>query len=233
MQVEEKSTVAILREWLGRGIFTPGKLKKLAQNLRVRPAYYPIWTFDASYNAKWGAKVEVRENKWEWREGESILFFDDILVPGSQQLTVEDLRRVAPFDFKQQVAFHEAFLAGWPAILYDQSLADASIAARGEMARQAREMLEDRVLVGQNKKEFRVTPKGLSDQSYRQILVPLWVGHYTYDGKAYRVLINGQTGKAGGEKPKDPFKLGLAVALILLLLGLGIAGAWLLLAALG
>lgn len=213
IRIEEKQTHALVGQWMGKGLFTPGDLKRQAEALRLRPAYYPAWTFDATYNAKWSATVTSSDGKrTDRKEGEEFLFFDDILVPGSKQLTIADLQTVAPFDFKQLVEFKEEFLVGWPALLYDQSLADASLTARAEMTRRAREIMEERVLIGQDKSDFQIIPKGLSDQSYRQFLLPLWVGHYTYKGKVYPVFINGQTGKAGGQKPTDSIMVGVAIA---------------------
>jgi hypothetical protein len=41
--------------------------------------------------------------------------------------------------------------------------------------------------------------------TFKHVLLPLWVGTYRYRGRQYPVLINGQTGKVSGEKPRDAF----------------------------
>ncbi|HJS29119.1 MAG TPA: hypothetical protein VJ768_05835, partial [Anaerolineales bacterium] len=38
------------------------------------------------------------------------------------------------------------------------------------------------------------------------MLLPLWVGTYRYKGTDYPFIINGQTGKVAGAKPKDDLK---------------------------
>lgn len=217
MKVEQEEAYQQARRWLKGGLFAPGDLARKASNIKLRAVYYPAWTFDATYATRWRAMVEVGPKdieRWEPRDGEIIQFFDDVLVPGTKQIDPEELQTIEPFDLKQQVEFQEEFLVGWTALLYDQSLADASIAARGVMTRRARDDIEDKAMLMYNDyKEFTLLPQGLIDPTYRQLLLPLWVGQYEYQDKSYTLLVNGQTGKAGGIKPKDPAKVTLAVVL--------------------
>jgi len=48
------------------------------------------------------------------------------------------------------------------------------------------------------------------------VFLPLWVGTYLYRGGEYPLLVNGQTGKVGGKKPHDPFKVWMVVVLAFL-----------------
>src|SRR5690606_26637730 len=62
-----------------------------------------------------------------------------------------------------------------------------------------------------------------SDESWRYILLPIYVAAYRYGERTYQVLINGQTGRLSGQRPVDWRKVGLAVAGVLspgVLLGL-------------
>lgn len=217
MQVDDEDAYRHARRWLKGGLLAPGDLARKANNLKLRAVYYPAWTFDATFCVRWRAMVEVGAGdieRWEPRDGELFQFFDDVLVPGTKQIKPEELQTVEPFDLKQQVEFREEFLVGWTALLYDQSLADASIAARGVMMEKARNDLEDKAMLMYNEyKDFTLLPQGLIDPTYRQLMLPLWVGRYDYEDKSYTVLVNGQTGKAGGIKPKDPTKVTLLVIL--------------------
>ena len=52
--------------------------------------------------------------------------------------------------------------------------------------------------------------------TFKLVLLPLWVGVYSYQGKQYRVWINGQTGKVSGSRPRNYFKLlGVAIGAML------------------
>ena len=50
-----------------------------------------------------------------------------------------------------------------------------------------------------------------SGLTFKQILAPLWLVAYTYQGKAYQVVVNGVTGKVSGRRPWSWFKIALAV----------------------
>ena len=43
---------------------------------------------------------------------------------------------------------------------------------------------------------------------------------YTYKGKHYRVLINGQSGRVEGDYPKSPVRIGAIVLLVLIIVAL-------------
>jgi hypothetical protein len=58
------------------------------------------------------------------------------------------------------------------------------------------------------------------DETYKHVLFPVYSTAYTYKGKQYHVLINGQSGRVEGDYPKSPAKLAAIVAGILLLLAL-------------
>ena len=40
-----------------------------------------------------------------------------------------------------------------------------------------------------------------SDETFKHILLPIWMAAYKYGGKSYRFLVNGQTGEVQGERP--------------------------------
>ena len=55
-----------------------------------------------------------------------------------------------------------------------------------------------------------------SNQTYKHILLPLWVCSYLYKSKRYHFLVNGQTGKIYGKKPVSALKVTLVVLLVIL-----------------
>ncbi|MCH7650328.1 MAG: hypothetical protein IIA63_04105 [Nitrospinae bacterium] len=69
-----------------------------------------------------------------------------------------------------------------------------------------------KVGAGKQIRNFRLSMGDFSSQTYKHILLPLWVGIYHHKDREFHVLINGQTGKIGGRKPIDRLKVGLLVA---------------------
>lgn len=64
--------------------------------------------------------------------------------------------------------------------------------------------------------------------TYKHALLPLWVGIYHYKGEEFYVLVNGQTGKVGGKKPKDTLKvIGVLGIMLVLLVLIALGLSWL------
>jgi hypothetical protein len=56
-----------------------------------------------------------------------------------------------------------------------------------------------------------------SKQTFKHILVPVWLLSYHYGAKAFQVVLNGITGRINGEYPKSWIKITLAVIGVLIL----------------
>ena len=222
---------ADLGQWLKQGFFIPDDLAQVARDRRLQPVYVPFWSFNATLNARWKAKVAVgsgRDRRWEWRTGERIFFHTHYLQPGTRSLPARLLREAAAFDMEKLVEYQPAFLAGWPAGSYDVSLAQASLEAREGMLHEARRQLQFKAAPGHDISELSVNGGDFTGQSFQLVLLPLWVGAYQYRQRAYRVLVNGQTGKVAGERPTDWVKGALLAAAGVIVVGVPLVG-WLLL----
>ena len=58
-----------------------------------------------------------------------------------------------------------------------------------------------------------------SGQTFKHVLVPVWLLTYQYGRKTYQVVINGYTGATAGKYPKSWVKILIAVLLVLLAAG--------------
>lgn len=58
------------------------------------------------------------------------------------------------------------------------------------------------------------------EETYKHVLLPIYSTAYTYKGRHYRVLINGQSGRVEGDYPKSPVRIGAIVLLALFILAL-------------
>jgi DNA-directed RNA polymerase subunit RPC12/RpoP len=208
-QFDEQKAARYVREWLGRGWFIPDDLRKLAISSALRPAYYPFWTFDGTLELGWSCEVNEgsgRSESWVTRSGVEFEMFDDVLVPGLRSLSRLEASMLESFELKKVVEFKPEHIAGWTALTYDIPLADASLTAREKVARMLRQQLANRVELGSQKRNLQSGATNWSGLTYKHILLPLWVGTYSYKNRRYRVLINGQTGRVSGVKPNDPLK---------------------------
>ena len=47
---------------------------------------------------------------------------------------------------------------------------------------------------------------GVVVDSFKLVLLPVWVASYRYGGKEYPVVVNGQTGTVHGQRPQSGLK---------------------------
>jgi hypothetical protein len=55
-----------------------------------------------------------------------------------------------------------------------------------------------------------------ADESWRYILLPVYLAAYKFQDKTYQIMVNGQTGLVAGQKPVAWWKIWLAIAALLL-----------------
>lgn len=229
MALTADRAAAAVRAWLGRGFFAPDDLAHLGQGGQLRPAYTPFWVFEMDATMHWSAEVAEgygRTKQWLHRTGDYSLFFRHWLQPASRALPADLLRRLPAFDLKALLVFKPEYLADWPAALYDISLADASLDARAGMLRDAQRDLRAKVLPGREVRNFEVSTGRFSGELYKLVLLPLWIGAYQYRGRRFRVLVNGQTGAAAGDKPLDNVKVAIVAVGAAVILALLLAFLW-------
>jgi DNA-directed RNA polymerase subunit RPC12/RpoP len=243
MKVSENQVRDSIRRWYGSRWFAPNKLKHAAFTDTVKGLYIPYWTFDAQVHADWTAESgyyyyetesytdangksqtrQVQRTRWEPSCGALDHFFDDELVPASRGVQPEMLRRVEPFPTKELAPYKPGFLSGWVVERYQIDLVAAAQTAREEMDTELKRLCSAQV-PGDTHRNLQVTAD-YSGQTFKHILVPLWLLTYDYGARHFQVVINGYTGIIAGKYPKSWIKITLA-----LLAGLAVLGVILLLA---
>jgi DNA-directed RNA polymerase subunit RPC12/RpoP len=226
-KLNRDAAIKALHTWLGRGWTSPDDIKKSIQGVTLRAAYYPFWTFDGTLTMGWSCEVSEGSGnnpRWVPRSGEEIHFFDDVLVPGLKAVDPESIERIKPFDLKGVVEFKPEYLAGWVALSYGVTLAEASLRAREKVASMFRRVLPNRVLLGHEVRNLRSSATKWSGMTFKHVLLPIWTGSYRYQDEEYRFLINAQSGKTTGEQPQDTLKTialgasGVITVLVIILL---------------
>jgi len=237
MKLSESQVRDSIHQWYRTRWFAPNKLKTKALTDTVRGLYVPYWTFDAQVHAEWTAESgyyyyetetytdangktqtrQVQKVRWEPSSGSLDHFFDDELVPASRGVQPDLLRRVEPFPTKELTAYNPGFLSGWVVERYQLDLVAAAQNSREQMDAKLNGMCASQV-PGETHRNLQVYPN-YSGQTFKHILVPIWLLSYDYSRRAFQVVINGYTGAIAGRYPKSWVKITLAV-----LAGLAIAG---------
>jgi hypothetical protein len=94
-------------------------------------------------------------------------------------------------------------LADWPAEIYSVSMADASLLARQRAVEESDRQveLETGLEIDGSNRTVTVDRTGLSVQSYKLLLLPVYTTTYTYRDRTFRLVVNGQTGQVLGDVP--------------------------------
>jgi ribosomal protein S27E len=220
----------ISKQWLGSSWMTPETLKRLGDLRLFKGVYLPFWTFDAVTSADWKAQVghTVSErhydshNKrwttrtrtvWRWESGSVRVTIDDLLIEGTACLSALLLGRIKNYDLHQLEAYDPKYLAGQHAKGYDIPLEKAWEKGREQMREQTRQACRSRASSSQIR-NFSMN-LDFADESWRYILLPVYLAAYRYGDKTYQVMINGQTGVIAGQRPVDWLKVWLAIAALL------------------
>ena len=237
-KVEVGKCQGITQQWLGSSWMTPAALKKVAGLQAFASVYLPFWTFDSVTTADWRAEVGHDETEsyydstdkewktrtvtvWRWESGKVRLSIDDLLVEGTGRLSAVLLDKIKAYNLNELVSYEAKYLAGFHARAYDVPLEKAWEVGRQQMREMTRQACREQASTSQIR-NFSMN-LDFGDESWRYVLLPVYVAAYRYEDKIYQVMINGQTGVVAGQWPVDWTKVWLVIAALLapgLLLGL-------------
>ncbi|WP_034327917.1 hypothetical protein [Alkaliphilus transvaalensis] len=222
-------------KWLKKKFFAPKDLKSHHHIDHLSGVYIPYWTYDAQTNSvyrgekgtyyyvnetvyvtKNGKRVaqnkRVRKTRWSFTSGVYNEFFDDELVPASKQVDAL-VEKLATFNLKDLVSYRPEYFSGFIAEKYSIGLKEGWT--------KAKEAIKSKIRSGVIRKINGDTVRNLHistsyDQiTYKHILLPIWISAYTYKGKTYQFLINGQTGEVQGKAPYDKLKVTITILSII------------------
>ena len=222
--------------WMGSLWFAPSTLLQYARKGRaMNGLYVPFWTFDADTASRYSGQrgvyyyesrtvtvqvngkserrtEQVRKTRWSPASGRVARDFNDILVMGSNSLPHRLGDDLTPWDLGALQPYDPAFLAGFQAEGYTVSLADADQIAKTRMAGVIEQ--DARRDIGGDEQRISSIDTDYKGETFKHILLPIWMAAYKYNGKSYRFVVNGQTGEVQGERPWSIWKIGFAVAVV-------------------
>lgn len=226
--------------WMGSLWFAPGTLLEYARKGRaLNGIYVPFWTFDADTASRYSGErgeyyyetrtvqvqvngkmetrqEQVRHTRWYSTSGRVSRDFDDVLVMASRSLPERLGNELTPWDLGALTPYNPEFLAGFNAEGYTVTLAEGSDLARERMSNVIRD--DVRRDIGGDEQRIHSVDTDWSDETFKHILLPIWMAAYKYGGKSYRFLVNGQTGEVQGERPWSVWKIAFAVIIVAILI---------------
>ncbi len=240
---------ATYRRWIARGgLFRPGDLSRSVQAEGLLGIYLPFWSFSLRADSRWRAMIgehwyrtetytvtnsqgktetrtrQVQETEWWGLEGGHHAYYSFYLVSASKGLPQAMAEWVQPFELMALKRYAAHFLAGWLSEEYSVAI-DQARELTEKVTRDRDRQAVAAFLPGDTHRDLEVATD-YSEVRSDLILLPIYLRSYRYKGKLYRVLVNGQTGKIAGERPVSPVRVGAAVGLGLVVIGLIVLLIW-------
>jgi len=199
----QKQAARLLVDWVeGSGIKPQGVVAP------PRGIYLPIWTFDIGggisyYGDKYEANegLQQRASRVVHIEGEHPIHVNDLPIPASRKISRHISRLLSTFDLEHTKPYDSRYLSNWPAEVYDVPMADASLDARSRAYAQLKGRLPGEIKSLFNLKTSSIN---LAIESFKLVLIPIWLTEIQTQDKQLLVLINGQNGIVQGDMPSHP-----------------------------
>ncbi|AIY12432.1 MULTISPECIES: hypothetical protein [Cellulophaga] len=235
-QIDAKKAKATFKAWVSGLWFAPNKLKKAALDAEgLHGLYVPHWTFDANlyatyqgqrgdyyyetqrYKTKSGTQTrQVRKTRWSSASGSVNGFVDDILINASQKKRRDIPAKIAHWNLKELVGFNSKYLSGFVTEKYTISLKEGHHQSFQEAKNIAYSWI--RGDIGGDTQRVDHADIKLSDETFKHILVPVYISSYSYNGKEYQFYVNGQTGAISGVRPYSFWKIFFLVLFIIIII---------------
>ncbi len=143
--------------------------------------------------------------------------FDDVLVLASKSLPRWITDKLEPWDLTGLKPYAPQYITGFQAEAYQVELADGLLVAQDRMKQ--RIAADVRMDIGGDMQKISRMEIRHADQTYKHILLPLWLGAFEFSGKTYRIAINGRSGEVQGERPYSWIKIAIAVVIGVIVVG--------------
>jgi predicted Zn-ribbon and HTH transcriptional regulator len=233
-KLTHKEAQARFKAWVGSLWFAPSAFTKYLDGDNKLSGYYlPYWTYDSDtithYQGERGdiyyvtvtktvideqgrrRQMQVQEPRIRWTpvSGSVTLSFDDITIGASQTVTRTILRALEPWDTSALQPFDEKYLSGFEAEEYTVGLDNGFEYAKIRMQRHIEAAI--RRDIGGDQQQITSVQTQYLHTTYKNILLPIWLATFEWDGKTYRYAVNAQTGKVSGERPYSWLKIFFAV----------------------
>lgn len=238
-QIHQKKSFEIFQKWVSNLWWAPNNLKKASLDPQyTKGLYLPFWTFDAQLKASYTGQRgqyyyetqtyrdsngktrtrQVRKTRWYPASGRIAGFIDDTLIRASKQKSGRIPQKITRWDLSKLQPFNSSFLSGFVTEKYTIPLEQGHLESKEEARRIADRWC--RRDIGGDTQRISNIDMDLSEETFKHVLLPVYVSAYRYNGKEYNFFINGETGALSGSRPYSFWKIFFAVLAGLIVLGI-------------
>jgi len=198
----QKRAIKYLVDWAeGNKIQPEGEVEP------PRGVYLPLWTFDIGGAIDYVGQrvndenIELKYNSQNYvRVNDSYpAQINDLPIPAARKLSGVFQKLIPTFELRAVKPYEAAYLADWPAEVYDIPMAEASLDARAHgLARYKRDL----PLLLEPVQLLSASSANMTVESFRLTLLPVWMTELPFGGREHLVLINGMNGEMKSDLPE-------------------------------
>lgn len=231
-KIDKKQTSQIAVKWAKKKLYAPRKFKKSVKPENIDGIYNPVFTFDAITKSSYKGRLGKNYTEYRYENGKMVshtetryfsisgvqdVNFDDFLIQASSNIPMNMIKEIEPFPTNKALLYKADYLRGYSANTYNKSGAQCW----DECKIQMRNNIESQILkkYSYDIKVYLDVDTTFSKEQYKYILVPVYVGHYTYKTKIYNFYVNGYSGRIAGKTPVSVWKILFTIFGILFIIG--------------
>lgn len=225
-RIDRETAQQNFSRWVKSRWFAPNQLKRACQGGKLQGVYLPFWTFDAEvttdYRGQGGNTHTYRDSKGNthsrinWRPVRGTVggHYDDLQVCAALNTASQVVEKVLPYNtWENTVPFSHSYLSGFLAEHYaipaTQAVETAKSQIRDGQIHEAEQDIRSHGFSHTRVDDINITYHSVT---YKHVLLPAWTSAFTYNGKQYIYIVNGESGKVGGQRPYSIPKIAAAVA---------------------
>lgn len=223
-----------LKVWGKKKWLAPKKFKKQLQGSKMSGVYTPCFTFDSQTTSRYVGRIGERRTRtvgsgknrrtetyivYRMISGTLDEFFDDVQISAGEKITQKEFNKLCPYMTNDAKEYEKNYLLGFMAYHYDKDAVTCWGEAKSVIDSEIRRLILSKY--SYSVVDYLNVSTEHSNVSFKYVLLPVYVGHYTFNKKDYRFFVNGTNGKVWGKSPVSFFKtlflvLGIIAFIVLL-----------------
>lgn len=204
------------KKWTRKGLLTPGVFSSQAVVEKITGIYVPFWLYNYDADIELDARAtrirHERRGDWEYTHTDHYLIhrraftkFDNVPADASEKMNDEMMDTLEPFDYNQLKGFDLPYLSGYYAEKYSYDANEMAPRVEKRVRKYGvdatMETIHGYASVTPMRRNIR-----LRRTKAEYVLMPVWQLNYSWQGKMYSFMINGESGKQVGKLPTSKVK---------------------------
>lgn len=217
-RISEKDARRAFEKRVSSNFLCLKEVKRIVKKEKFQGIYLPCWTFDVETHITCsGTYMDKKEKVHFCDNGKK--FVNDRIAIATDKYEVEHIREVYPYKTERNRPYKDEYVAGFESEKYTIAIEKAwkneIPFLEEEIKKQAEKEIKMKYVQFKDVTvdEIIVT---YDEPRYKYLLIPVWLSEFDYKGATYEIIINGETGKVGGELPISNRNRNIAVIVAIL-----------------